>query len=444
MCPPTDSSPPSPPGNSNTPFPWHIGLFDAHCHATDTMSSIPLIHSMRARGLTIMATRSQDQALVAEVAAEHGVSNREALSAETEGKGKGKGKVVPAFGWHPWFSYQLYDDSLPEWASSAGPLTGEMKEKHYGSVLQPEPDKKFITALPDPIPLSQFISQTRGFVQYLQAAGKPVLIGEVGLDKAFRIPWPWGFHPPSQGQGSPSPNNEDDGKGEEGTMTPGGREGRMLSPYHVRMGHQQAVLRAQLRLAGELGVPVSVHGVQVHGVLHDVLAGLWKGFEKEVVSRRKMKMVAPGAEDYFSSSEDEDYDYSDDDGALGRKVKPKLEKNPKSYVPKPFPPRICLHSYSSSPQMLTQYIHPAVPAEVYFSFSTAINLSTAGGASKFPEVVRACPDDRILVESDLHVAGEEMDRALEDICRRVCEVKGWELEDGVRRLRGNWERFVFG
>jgi len=33
---------------------------------------------------------------------------------------------------------------------------------------------------------------------------------------------------------------------------------------------------------------------------------------------------------------------------------------------------------------------------------------------------------------------------MEDIVRRICEIKGWLLEDGVRRLGGNWRRFVFG
>jgi Tat protein secretion system quality control protein TatD with DNase activity len=91
-----------------------------------------------------------------------------------------------------------------------------------------------------------------------------------------------------------------------------------------------------------------------------------------------------------------------------------------------------------------QYLNPAIPVDVYFSFSTVINLSTAGGESRFPDVVRACPDDRVLVESDLHFAGEEMDRVLEDVCRRVCEIKGWALEDGVARIRRNYEKFIFG
>lgn len=142
----------------NDPFPWHLGAFDAHCHPTDTMSSIASLATLNARVLAIMATRSQDQHLVAQVAAEHGVSdsdsplNYEGISSSDSGDlaSKRTCKVVPAFGWHPWFSYQLYDDTASNSNSENASSTEDaFKIAHYKAVLQPTPkDPTFLSSSP--------------------------------------------------------------------------------------------------------------------------------------------------------------------------------------------------------------------------------------------------------------------------------------------------------
>ncbi|KAH7244685.1 TatD family [Fusarium solani] len=365
--------------SAQDPFPWHLPICDAHCHPTDTMSSLSDIPAMRASSLTIMATRAQDQQLVADAAA----------GSTTPGKA-----VVPAFGWHPWFSHLLYDDT-----SNSTPGSSPDKEVHYAAVLQPEPDAAFIASLPDPTPVSSFIKSTRTLLDSHPKA----LVGEIGLDKAFRLPQPW------------NPSNQ---ASRDESLTPGGREGRLLSPHRVRMEHQRAILAAQLHLAAETRRAVSVHGVQAHGVLHETFAATWKGHEREVITRRKRRLVAQGAED-FSSDEDEDED-------------------------KPYPPRICLHSFSGSVEVLKQYLHPAIPARIFVSLSSAVNLSTEATSARTDEVLRALPDESVLIESDLHIAGEDMDAALEEMYRHVCEVKGWELEEGVRRIAKNYEAFIHG
>lgn len=285
-------------------------------------------------------------------------------------------------------------------------LDTEQKAAHYRTVLTPPPSDAFITSLPDPRSLDDFLSTTK---QHL-AEHPLALSGEIGLDKGFRLPEAW-----------------DDGRDRDEGLTPGGREGRRLSPHKVTMEHQRAVLAAQLKLAGEMGRAVSVHGVQAAGLLYETLAGSWKGHEREVVGRRRKKMVELEADvAKFPEQEDEV-----EAGGPEAKVEAR-----------PFPPRICLHSYSGPPETVRQYLHRSIPADIFFSFSTAVNFS--GESRKAEEAIKVVPDNMILVESDLHVAGERMDEMLEDVTRRICEIKGWSLEQGVKQLGKNWRHFVFG
>lgn len=414
------------PAEQQDPFPWELGIYDAHCHPTDTMSTIPAItEAMRTRILTVMATRSQDQALVADVARQYGVKKRNSIASvpgadASSDCAKAPDKVIPAFGWHPWFSHQIYDDSAedPTYNPCSSDLDAE-KTRHYNAVLAPSPsareDAGFIKHLPTPVPLSGLIATTRKHLETHPFA----LVGEIGLDKAFRLP---GHEPPL----------DDD-------MTPGRRNGQRLSPYRVAMDHQVVIFKAQLSLAGSMGRAVSVHGVQAPQPLLSALRSTWKGHEKRVVSSRERRMLAEGVDEDFSSS-DEDYEEDDDDH----------DTRPKTQKPKPFPPRICLHSFSASLETLKQYVDDrSIPAKVFFSFSHSVNYST--GAHEHArkkhiadDVIRACPDDRILLESDLHTAGEEMDQMLEQIYRKACAVKGWDLRDGVHRIRKNYEEFIIG
>ncbi|KAI0390968.1 Metallo-dependent hydrolase [Xylariaceae sp. FL0594] len=406
-------------GDAQEPFPWDVGVFDAHCHPTDTMGSITAVSAMKARVLTIMATRAQDQELVSEVASEHGVLHGEALKSP-DTSNPNQNRIIPSFGWHPWFSYQLYDDRV---SSPTYDGTPEGKKKHYDRILAPAPSSKdasFTEGLCDPQPLSKYLDETRRRLEKFPLA----LVGEIGIDKAFRLP----VHGTS----------ENEQKREEG-LTPGGREGRQLSPHRVQVAHQVAILLAQLKLAAEMGRPVSVHGVQAHGVLYETIAECWKGHEKKVLNRRQRRQIAPGAEDFASDNDDTD----DDENAAEKRQEKAKQQTDSNNRQRAFPPRICLHSYSGPVEQLRAYIHPTVPANVYFSFSIAINWVN-GGKEKIEDVLRAVPDDRVLVESDLHIAGEQMDASLEAVCRKLCHVKGWGLRQGVEILARNWKEFVLG
>ena len=398
--------------SNNEPFPWHIGVFDAHCHPTDTMSSIDRIQSMKTRVLTVMSTRSQDQDLVASTADKYSIqsSNCDQWSQEEW--------MIPCFGWHPWFSHQMYIDGYSDRerveSQEPGNLTGDAKIAHYRSVLTPsrealsEEDRQTYLSLPDPMPFSTFLTQTRRLLQRYPHA----LVGEVGLDRSFRIPQAWVVGDDFWSKRDPS-------------LTPGGREGRRLTSFRCDMKHQKKILKLQLQLAAELGRGVSVHGVAAHGVLFEALQELWKGNEKEVLTRRERKKQAS-----------EHRAVGDD---LSRAPQP-------SQQPLPYPPRICLHSFSGNKSIFKPYMGREIPVQIFASFSTAINLSDAPEKTpaSFEELIKTVPDHMLLVESDLHTAGDGMDRRMEDIVRRICKIKGWGLEEGVQQLGNNWKTFVFG
>lgn len=388
-------------GSRDEAFPWHLGVFDAHCHPTDTVPSFDKIAAMKTRALIIMATRGQDQSIVADFADRLGISGDSLpmlISANLENT---RGRLVPSFGWHPWFSHQVYDDA------SRAQMQSVDKTEHYNRVITPAPgdDDDFITSLPDPRPLSGLIDQTRSYLERHPFA----MVGEVGLDRTFRIP---------------GLTLVDSGSERDTALTPGGREGRRLSPYRVNINHQRRILKAQLNLAGDMQRAVSVHGVAAHGVVFATLQETWRGHEKPVLSKRERKRKA-----------------SFDVAHKGEDLPEQHSANPVD--PKPFPPRICLHSYSGASDTLRLYLHPSIPTVIFFSFSRLVNFSYPT-SNKTVEIIKAVPDDRILAESDLHAAGEEMDDLLEDIVRTICEIKGWPLEDGVKQLATNWMSYVFG
>lgn len=278
-------------------------------------------------------------------------------------------------------------------------MVDEAKILHYQRVLTPRPDStEFLLALPDPQPISAFLAQTRRRLVKQPLA----LVAEIGLDKSFRIPVSW----------LPDQTIPRD-------TIPGGRGGRQLSPFRVHMHHQVLVLRAQLRLAAELGRAVSIHGVQAHGILFDTLSSSWKGHEVYKPSKRKLILQKKQTQS-----------------------SPPVIENESGPPFLPYPPRICLHSFSGSPSLLKQYLDPKIPADIFFSFSTCNNFPEY--SNKADASVREVPDHRLLLETDLSHAGPDLDHQLVITARKLCELKGWDIEHGLRQLRQNYMRFVYG
>lgn len=378
-------------GQPTDDFPWHIGVFDAHNHIGERMLTVADIPTMRSRCLAIMATRTQDQPLVATVARSSlGLARVSELSQE------GLTTVIPGFGRHPWFSHELFDDTVDTPTFDvvlAGKDLARAKMRHYAAVLTPSPpEAAFVADLPTPSPLTQFMQETKEYLDDFPLA----MVGEIGLDKAFRLPGPW---------------DEATRAAVDPARTPGGRNRRPLSRHNITLEHQKTVLMAHLKLAGEMKRAVSVHGVQVHGNLYDLLVNCWKGHEKKGKRR---------------SNKTETRNDGDKDTGL------------------PYPPRICLHSFSGKSEGVRQYLNPKFPADIFFSFSKTNNLRDDIGRAKFEDALTMVPDDRILVESDIHTAGKRMDLELKETYRAICKLKGWELEEGVARVAKNWEHFVFG
>ncbi|KAL3241251.1 putative endodeoxyribonuclease RNJ42_03343 [Nakaseomyces bracarensis] len=184
-------------------------LVDAHCHVGDVLTDDV--------SRCLMTTGPDD--LEKALAQPHGVYG---------------------FGVHPWFSHLFY----------CGDPVG--KHEHYRRVLEApsgyeetEEYALLVERLPEPRSLERYVEQ------FAENANRFGVIGEVGLDKLFRVRIP-------EGSGS---------------------GGYALSRCRVAMDHQVAVLRRQLDLAVEYGKSVSLHDVKTHGLILDHVSEKLGGHE---------------------------------------------------------------------------------------------------------------------------------------------------------------------
>lgn len=146
--------------------------------------------------------------------------------------------VIPCLGVHPWYSHLFSTDSND-------------KKEHYNSVFQakdPIPDD-FLASLPDPQNYEDYFADLRRKLNEAKSKG-PVMVGEIGIDKLFRVPWSGFFGKLAERLG--------------------------LSPFKVSMQHQQRLFWKQLDIAAQCQVPISVHCVKAHGGLYDLIIGFLK------------------------------------------------------------------------------------------------------------------------------------------------------------------------
>ncbi|KAF8215927.1 hypothetical protein K438DRAFT_1901689 [Mycena galopus ATCC 62051] len=139
-------------------------VMDAHCHPTDANSIS--VDSMERLEISIcaMSTHRGDQSMVRDLALQNPT------------------KVIPCFGYHPWFTHLI----------SLHPVTS--KSEHYrrlflGDESQPSAEatstfEELLPLLPEPITLEEVILDLRhNFELFTSTAA---MLGEVGLDKAYR------------------------------------------------------------------------------------------------------------------------------------------------------------------------------------------------------------------------------------------------------------------
>ena len=118
-------------------------------------------------------------------------------------------------GYHPWFSH---------WISISPGVT---REEHYRKLFSPSGEhlERLLSHLPDPIPLADILAELRKNLSSFPQA----MLGEVGLDRAARVPIEYAATP------------------------------RELTQFRVPLEHQLAILEPQIDLAVELRRNISIH-----------------------------------------------------------------------------------------------------------------------------------------------------------------------------------------
>ncbi|KAF9270711.1 Metallo-dependent hydrolase [Marasmius fiardii PR-910] len=191
-------------------------VIDVHCHPTDSDIPTESIEALEIR-ICAMSTRREDQPLVRSLALSY------------------PDKVIPCFGYHPWFTHRI---SLESVASS--------KENHYRTLFLPKDENEskvldeLLESLPDPITIDDVLVDLRRNLEDFPNA----MLGEVGLDRSFRIAYDYFASP------------------------------RKLTPFTIPLDHQLAILKAQIDVAIELRRNISLHSVKSHKATMDLLSSL--------------------------------------------------------------------------------------------------------------------------------------------------------------------------
>ncbi|KFH69657.1 hypothetical protein MVEG_04463 [Podila verticillata NRRL 6337] len=362
---------------------------------------------------------------------------------------------------------------------------------HYQQVLQVPNSAplKYLAdlaaRLPEPRALEPAMKELRRKLEEHPNA----VLGEIGLDRIARVPEP----------STPAPTMDipDDSSASEGQ--------KKTTLALTSIQHQLNLVREQLKVAASLDRAVSFHCVQAYGHWHDFLiqegkrlkqmefdqeyrqqlqqihanggtptldssllggqegsvrlskqgaARLRRAAKEAEWERHVASTVQESSDEEDEDSEDETFGGSSSGNSSSEERKKRSGSNPdESSAPAPLvlppvpvfeqvlPPRLCMHSYGGSVDMMRAFAKMNHPPEIFFSFSILINGRLQ--ERKLQELISAVPEDRLLIESDHH-SHTLVDSLLMDMVKKVSEIRGWSIEETVQKTTRNWHRFVYG
>ncbi|KAF9966091.1 hypothetical protein BGZ70_003322 [Mortierella alpina] len=326
------------------------------------------------------------------------------------------------------------------------------------------------------------------------------VLGEIGLDRIARVP-----EPSLPSTMTLDTSEEGEGRGEEGSAQVKKEQllqQKKTTLALTSIQHQLEIVREQLKIAASLNRAVSFHCVQAYGHWHDFLIQEGKrvkqreahkeyqqqlqeiqaaggtsafspisatGLPLSKRSAAKLKREARDAawERHVASTLQESSDEGDSDeeqeGSQGSACSgPKTNSQDPNVcqdsgpvtsettdvilTPLPpyepvLPPRLCMHSYGGSVDMLKAFTKMDHAPEIFFSFSILINGRLQ--ERKLRELILAVPEDRLLIESDHH-SHSQVDQLLVEMVHKVAEIREWTLKETVEKAARNWNRFVYG
>ncbi|KAJ8295901.1 Cut9-interacting protein scn1 [Rhodotorula toruloides] len=198
-------------------------LHDAHCHPSDDDEFVP--ETLRRLKTGILCAMSSSLA--------NQEKTREVYKADPD-------KVVPFFGLHPWFCHPISfepPDAVPAKADHYRSLFPDLSDS---SAARPSLSS-VLDSFPDPVSMSTYLSDLEANL----SAHPTSHVGEIGLDRAFRIPTP-----PHIAADKRNPKHTD-----------------LATP----LSHQLRIVEAQVDLAIRLGKNISLHSVRAPQETVDML-----------------------------------------------------------------------------------------------------------------------------------------------------------------------------